>query len=573
MSDWKITSSPRDTTPLLAKPGTPSKDIQLQNCLETLGLAGKKLSSEAKKQIETLMCGKHPLLACTKKEDFVHFTIESPDCSKSGMRLLAKELESVDARDQAAQLLAAAVISPFYTADQKIPFVTECIHTLNDDAALDTDTASEVAGHAIALMTYADVSEAEQGLWIVWLDKAKSSGSSNSIKDSAKASSETIVGNVIETQTKRYEALFGLSKASAAAELEKMLEVALEKGDATNISALIDAFKDLGGRDTKGPASAVLLKLDDRLLDALEHGHADLVKGLFDKSSIDRTDEDGRTMLWMASARGHDEVVKVLIDGGADVNKKGPKGASPFQVACGKGHLMAAGVLLANKADVNLPNQNGFTPLHSACMNGRDNVVRFLINVGAKVESLDKDGQSPLHIAIAFGHATVIRTLKPAEINALNSKGLTLLSIACQYRQPDSVKTLLELGASIKQPNDNKLTPLAFLCQVPREKDSDSKAVEIAKLLLEKGADVNGANAIGGPKTFSPLHYACARGNLELVKYLVDQGADINRKFSSMGITPLDTAKGSRTYNPKVCEFLIEKGAEHSKAGSGGFRI
>jgi ankyrin repeat protein len=79
------------------------------------------------------------------------------------------------------------------------------------------------------------------------------------------------------------------------------------------------------------------------------------------------------------------------------------------------------------------------------------------------------------------------------------------------------------------------------------------------KLLVTRGADVNGKVT---PSCFAPripLKAACASGNVEVVKLLIERGADINKEDSAHE-TPLIAA--SLYGHKEVVELLIERGAE-----------
>ena len=119
----------------------------------------------------------------------------------------------------------------------------------------------------------------------------------------------------------------------------------------------------------------------------------------------------------------------------------------------------------------------------------------------------------------------------PSLTNAYSPDGFTPLGFAVFFGQPEVVKALLNAGADPNLPSREsmKVTPLASAAA--------AKQTELARLLIEHGADVN-ARAAGG---HIPLHEASANGNVELVKLLIENGADVHAKTDD-GKTPLDFA-------------------------------
>jgi ankyrin repeat protein len=81
-----------------------------------------------------------------------------------------------------------------------------------------------------------------------------------------------------------------------------------------------------------------------------------------------------------------------------------------------------------------------------------------------------------------------------------------------------------------------------------------------ARALLEKGALVNSKTRYGA----TPLSYACDRGNVEMVKLLLDRGADVNAKDTFYGATPMDWA--AMKNHADVVRLLIQKGGSKETA-------
>eukprot|EP00295_Goniomonas_pacifica_P005612 CAMPEP_0175829722 /NCGR_PEP_ID=MMETSP0107_2-20121207/13509_1 /TAXON_ID=195067 ORGANISM="Goniomonas pacifica, Strain CCMP1869" /NCGR_SAMPLE_ID=MMETSP0107_2 /ASSEMBLY_ACC=CAM_ASM_000203 /LENGTH=210 /DNA_ID=CAMNT_0017142565 /DNA_START=59 /DNA_END=688 /DNA_ORIENTATION=+ len=95
-------------------------------------------------------------------------------------------------------------------------------------------------------------------------------------------------------------------------------------------------------------------------------------------ANIGNMSEDGITPLNVASAQGHQEVVRTLLEAGMDVNSADRDGVTPLYVASENGHQEVVRTLLEAGADVNSANEDGFTPLYVASSQGHQEVVRTL---------------------------------------------------------------------------------------------------------------------------------------------------------------------------------------------------
>ena len=102
-------------------------------------------------------------------------------------------------------------------------------------------------------------------------------------------------------------------------------------------------------------------------------------------------DEDGVTPLINAAWYGHTDVVKVLIDGGAEPDKADRYGETPLHKAAENGSLGRTDVvqfLINSGANLDKANNNGKTPLHRAAEKDNLEVVHLLIEKGAKPDSI-----------------------------------------------------------------------------------------------------------------------------------------------------------------------------------------
>jgi ankyrin repeat protein len=117
----------------------------------------------------------------------------------------------------------------------------------------------------------------------------------------------------------------------------------------------------------------------------------------------------GATPLMRAAKNGDVELMRLLVAGGADPNRRTRVGMTPLLFAMGPGRrksakdaLEAVAVCVSAGADVNAVNDAGETPMHAAALQN-DQIVRFLAEHGAKVDVRDKNGRTPLDVANGVG--------------------------------------------------------------------------------------------------------------------------------------------------------------------------
>ena len=131
--------------------------------------------------------------------------------------------------------------------------------------------------------------------------------------------------------------------------------------------------------------------------------------------------DDGFHALGLAAFFGHPEVVRYLIDAGADVSAQS---RNRMRVAALHSAIAARDrestlALIAAGADVNAKQQDGFTPLHEAAQNGDREVVDALLAAGADPSLALDGGKTPADLAREGGHEELAKTLEAAPSRSL----------------------------------------------------------------------------------------------------------------------------------------------------------
>lgn len=318
---------------------------------------------------------------------------------------------------------------------------------------------------------------------------------------------------------------------------------------------------------------------------------AEVKRLLAEGADVNVADKNGVTPLIIAAARD-EEIVRDLLQKGADVNAattvsfkhKGEiivQGVTPLMTALAKKKPKIADMLLQHGADVNKKTVNGSTALMIATGNEDPEMVRTLLKKGADPNvaittafefegETVQAGSTALMAALAKKQSENARILieNGADVNAKTENGVAALTIAAVAGDHLSVKALLDKGADPKA----KTTKDFVSKGMPVFEGGDAMLAagdggnaECLRLLIEAGGDVNSANTVGA----TPLMAAATKGHLEAVKFLVEHGADVNGKTTKkfmIGKNPVP--KGSSVLSgavykghKAVVRYLVDHGA------------
>lgn len=159
-------------------------------------------------------------------------------------------------------------------------------------------------------------------------------------------------------------------------------------------------------------------------------------------------DGTGRTPLYMASRRGHANVVTMLLDAGAFVNVPERTGITPLFVSCSQGHSEVASVLLTAGATT----ESGLLLL--ASRGGHANIVTMLLGAGAAINQAH-DGMTSLYMACSQGHSEVVSILLAAGAITESDPVLVPMVAACQRGHLVCAQLLSSYGAARHRTNEN----------------------------------------------------------------------------------------------------------------------
>ena len=378
------------------------------------------------------------------------------------------------------------------------------------------------------------------------------------------------------------------------------LQWAVYRGDVATARALVKA-----GASVKQPNhdGATPLSL------ACENGNPELVRLLLDAGAdANETLPHGETALMMAARTGNPDTLALLIERGANVNASEElRGTTPLMWAAAYEHPAAVALLLERGADVGARSKavvRGRRPYLAPTVQSRLNeFVKEIGQAGRRVQSRSGLGEVPPEdpkeaAALAAQRERALKALEAAPGPAASGGsddvdapptpgpnrapemwgGVTPLVFSARQGDIESTRIMLEHGADINEQTEGGWTPLLTAVQ--------NRYYKLASFLLERGADPRIQNKGG----WSPLYIATDNRNieggdyptrkpdmdhLEIIKQLIDGGADVNARMHSStetrtvfthqwlyedGATPF--LRAAQSSDLVLMKLLLEHGAD-----------
>lgn len=294
--------------------------------------------------------------------------------------------------------------------------------------------------------------------------------------------------------------------------------------------------------------TAAIIYDDEEAVRRIISEGGDVNEPVIDFMSNDFWDSGKIFPLYVAVDNGNPEIIRMLIDAGADVNNNETLAGTSLHHAVRNDNIEVVRMLIEAGADVQLPNYFAalekkivaFTPLYDA---KSVEVARMLIEAGADVNATGTD-YFPI---IGVAHNIAIDVDKPSS----SYENTQLFSV---------VRLLIENGADINATDpDNGSTVLSVIaesCEQCRDgwdyqdtfDDEDNpvfinthlSAVDYVDELIALGADVN-TSSIGRNEGNTPLHNAAWKADEDVIMALLRNGAHVNAT-NNLGSTPLHLA-------------------------------
>ncbi len=338
-------------------------------------------------------------------------------------------------------------------------------------------------------------------------------------------------------------------------------------------------------------AGEIALNASATVADAAKSGDAVAVKALLKQGvDVNAAQGDGMTALHWAATNGDVAITQMLLAAGANVRATTRLGGTtPLHLATQSGQAQVAAALIAAGAEPNLATATGATPLMLAARSGSPETVTRLVEVGADLNAKEKTyGQTALMVAAGLDRADVVRLLLAkgadwkiasavTDVKAMTAPidgegrggpaagapaprvdvagvtrgyryneligaqgGLTALHFAVRQGSANSVRALAEGGVDLNAPSPgDRATPLLVALI--------NGHFDVAAYLVDKGANPNLVSEAGVSPLYATLnvqwapiaaypqpraHLQQSRGYLDVIKLLLDKGADPNARVS-----------------------------------------
>jgi ankyrin repeat protein len=290
-------------------------------------------------------------------------------------------------------------------------------------------------------------------------------------------------------------------------------------------------------------------KNDDELFLELLFEREDLDINLMDYSDC--------PPLFYACKNTDERIVKKLLHMGAELDVLCGQNSQPLtQVACEANKLDILKLLIDFGADINVANDKGTSLLHTACINANVDLARLLADNGADVSCTDNKGNTPLHMLVRQYKQEVLAIIdilldKGVDMNAVNNElrtpffesSLVTRNMACNTLPV--LKHLVSKGAIVDTQDKYQNTPLHYAVR-----DSDPARV---RYLLDSGSDSN----IQNEKGESPYAIALKKNNRAIISMIEKASVTI-----AMDGDDLDAAfmRACRNGQRGVAEMLVRSG-------------
>ncbi|GAB1354409.1 hypothetical protein MASR1M12_31470 [Erysipelotrichia bacterium] len=292
---------------------------------------------------------------------------------------------------------------------------------------------------------------------------------------------------------------------------------------------------------------------------------------LKNKAGVNMKNAEGLTPIFYAVENGNIEIVKALLARGAEINIFDQSGRTPFLMAIAKENLPLIQSLVDSGASINSEEETDACALAAAISTGNKDIFKYVWSLKPKISIASLKEAMQTNDELALKLFAIYRKSQPTQTN-LNR----LLAIAVEFGSINFVEVLIGAGAKVNslvssgfisggmiknKIRDFEIVPFLIKNGVGLRQSSfdDVKSAILtgdetrAAKLTDFCYDVNHKEKNEANKTL--LHYAAEKGQLSVVKALIERGADITAEWGSwFKETPMKTARNNR--HPELIPYL-----------------
>nr|XP_012591561.1 ankyrin repeat domain-containing protein 42 [Microcebus murinus] len=260
---------------------------------------------------------------------------------------------------------------------------------------------------------------------------------------------------------------------------------------------------------------------------------------LWHGADITQVTTRGWTAAHLAAIRGQDACMQALMINGANLTAQDDRGCTPLHLAATHGHSFTLQIMLRSGVDPSVTDKREWRPVHYAAFHGRLGCLQLLVKWGCSVEDVDCNGNLPVHLSAMEGHLHCFKFLfsrmssATQALKAFNDNGENVLDLAQRFLKQNILQFIQ--GAEYKENEPEDQETLAFPGHVAAFKGD----LEMLKKLVENGVININERADNGS---TPMHKAAGQGHIECLQWLIKMGADSNIT-NKAGEKPSDVAK------------------------------
>jgi ankyrin repeat protein len=268
-------------------------------------------------------------------------------------------------------------------------------------------------------------------------------------------------------------------------------------------------------------------------------------------------DKAGVSPIHIAASDGNVEMIKLLHSHGVDMNAGRDVGKSPLILAATHNNLSAIQTLLEMGVNVDSGASGGVSVMHHAAAAGATRAVELLHSFGLNIDSLDEFNKSPQCHAASNGHVDTVLALEHlgADASYLRQQK-ALLPRAAFQGHVELIKVLISHFGITANASSHTDDPVHMAVQ--------GGHLDVLRVLCEAGGVVN--NKAGN---CYPLHWAAENNDVKILRYLAEQGADLQVRMDVKESTALHIA--AQNGNREAVKVLFELGADLCSLDADGY--
>ncbi|KAF8371143.1 mask-1, partial [Pristionchus pacificus] len=282
-------------------------------------------------------------------------------------------------------------------------------------------------------------------------------------------------------------------------------------------------------------------------------GHKELVMYLLTLDLGDTREEELHTALMEASMDGHIEVADILLKDGAPVNLPSDSFESPLTLAACGGHVDLVKLLLDAGANIEEPNDESYTPLMEAAREGHADVVRMLLDAGANVDATTEEtGETAMTLAACGGFTEIVEMILEAGGDLELGANTPLMEAATEGHHHTAAGIIRMMKERKHDKDQAKLPTIQKNVSTALVQAADNGHYQITRELASSGfVDLNFQL-----ENRTALMKAAKGGYRDIIRFLVQAGADVNLRSATADVTALSLACAGGHYDT-VSELLL----------------